>query len=171
MFMTRPDLWKRYITCIYIHDCLCHGCIIESGSSDFSIHSYKSCSVAHEAKMAQFHGSKNTWIRRCSSASWGPGDMRTSDSSSSSVCNSSRAGYFRFSAQLARTGLKRALTALLDFPSVIRSNESNPDGETSHFAAVCSKKIIYRITDHSFPMKSSPSEWGKVFLSPMASRD
>ena len=33
-----------------------------------AIHSYESCSVAHEAKMEQVPGSKNTRIRRCSSA-------------------------------------------------------------------------------------------------------
>ena len=34
-----------------------------------SVHSYESCSVAHEAKNDRLPGSKNTWIRRSSSAS------------------------------------------------------------------------------------------------------
>ena len=38
-------------------------------------------------------------------------------------------------------GLKRSnLTALIDFPNVIRRNGSNPDDETSHFAEVWTKK-------------------------------
>ena len=56
------------------------------------------------------------------------------------LCNSSRAGYFRFSAQLARTEIKQSnLAALLDFPSVIRPNGSNPDDETSNFVEVWTK--------------------------------
>ena len=60
-----------------------------------------------------------------------------SDSSSSS-----RAGYSRFGAPLARTGIKQFnFAGLLDFPNVIRPNESNPDDETSHFVAVCTLKM------------------------------
>ena len=34
--------------------------------------------------------------------------------------------------------------ALLDFPNVVRPNESNPDSETSHFAGVWTlKKSLY----------------------------
>ena len=37
------------------------------------------------------------------------------------------------SAPLVRTGIELSnLAALLDFPNVIRPNESNPDSETSH---------------------------------------
>ena len=80
--------------------------------------------------------------------------FRTSDSSSSSVCNSSRAIYFWFNAPLARMGIKQSnRVALLDFPSVIRPNESNPDDETSHFAAVWMvKKSIHGVTDVTFRM-------------------
>ena len=47
------------------------------------------------------------------------------------------AGYLRFRAPLARTGIKQFnRAALLDFPKVIGPKESNPDGETSHFEVV-----------------------------------
>ena len=82
------------------------------------------------------------------------------------MCNSSRDGYFLSGAPLARTGIKRFdLAALLDFPSVIRPNESNPDGETTHFVAVWKLKRSYR---HLFP---HVSEWENVILGLMASRD
>ena len=62
------------------------------------------------------------------STSCGPWSKRPRDSSSSSVCNWSRADYFRSGALLAWMGIKRFnLTALQDFPNVIRHNESNPD--------------------------------------------
>ena len=60
------------------------------------------------------------------------------------VCHSSRAGYFWSDAPLARMRINRFnCAALLDFPNVIRPNESNPDTETSHFAAVWSLKEMY----------------------------
>ena len=56
------------------------------------------------------------------------------------------------SAPLARTGLKRSdLTALLDFPNVLRPDESNPDDETSHFAAVWTLKKIIQSYRRLFP--------------------
>ena len=112
-----------------------------------TVHSYESCSVAHEAKLAQFPRS---------SVSLGRGDMCTTDFSSLSVCNSSRVGYFRFSALLARTGLKRCnLAALLEFPNVIRPNELNPDDERSHYAAfwTLKKKISTELQTSLFPWK------------------
>ena len=76
--------------------------------------------------------------------------FRTSDSSSSSVCNSSRAIYFWFNAPLARMGIKQSnRVALLDFPSVIRPNESNPDGTVKRVTLRqfgYSKEIIHSIT-------------------------
>ena len=79
-----------------------HGCIIESGYS-------------------LFHGPLFIPMKAAQC-----GSDAAQDSFSSSVCNSSRAGYFQFSAPLARTGMKLSnLAALLDFPNVI--NESNPD--------------------------------------------
>ena len=47
------------------------------------------------------------------------------------------------------------LAALLDFPNVIKPNESNPDSETSHFV--------------SFPMEVNGKKY--FFLCPMASHD
>ena len=70
--------------------------------SQASVHSYESCSVLHDAKNDDFPGLKipdQTLLLRL--PSW---DMCTSDSSSSSECNSSRASYFLFSAPLARMG-------------------------------------------------------------------
>ena len=73
--------------------------------------------------------------------------MRTTGASSSSVCNLSRAVYFRFSAPLARTGIKQSkLVVLLGFPNVVRPNESNLDSETittNHFAEVWMVKQMY----------------------------
>ena len=57
------------------------------------------------------------------------------------------------------------LVAFLDFPNIIRLNESNPDSRTSHFTAVWRLKKNYRLL---FP---HASEWESVFLGPMASCD
>ena len=92
-----------------------------------SVHSCESCSVAHEAKMTQFPGSKNTRIRRCSSA--------------------------LLPHYWAHRASAIVSLALLDFPNVIRPNESSPNNEISHFVAVWTlKKYINWVTDISFPM-------------------
>ena len=75
---------------------------------------------------------------------------------SSSVCNSSRAGYFQSGAPLARTGIKRSnLASLQDFPNVISPNESNPDDETSHFVVVWTRtnKISMELQTSLSPCK------------------
>ena len=72
------------------------------------------------------------------------------------MCNSSRVSYFWSGAPLVRRGIKQShFAALLDFPNVIRPNESNPESETSHFAGVW----------------MHVSDLKKVFLDPMASCD
>ena len=77
----------------------------------------------------------NKWIQRGRQAPIH--SYESTRDSSSSVFNSSRAGYFLFPAPLARTGIKLLnLAALLDFPNVIRPNETNPDGATSNVAEV-----------------------------------
>ena len=93
---------------------------------------FKLCFIAGQS--CDFPGPKNTE----SDASLGRGDARTRDSSFSlSVCNSSRVGYFLSGSPLARTVIKQSnLVALLDFPKVIRPNESNPDCETTCFVVV-----------------------------------
>ena len=92
-----------------------------------SVHSYERSSVAHEAKNNQFPGSKNTQIF---------------------------SNFLRCGAPLAKMGMKQFhLAALLDVTNVLRSNESNPNGETSHFAAAWTlQKIIHGVTGVSFPM-------------------
>ena len=81
---------------------------------------------------------------------------------STTVMKQKRVSYFRFSAPLAKTGIKLSnVAALLDFQNVIRPSESNPDSEANH----CGLDAQNR---HLFP---HVSERGKVFLGPMASRD
>ena len=66
-----------------------------------------------------------------------------------------------FGTPLARMMLKQSnLAALLDFPNVIRPNESNPDDETIYFFNTSYRRLFPHV-----------SEWGKVFLGPLASRD
>ena len=86
-------------------DCMSHGCIIESGNSDFRgppLIPMKAAQWHVEEKWLDFPGLKIPG----SDASLGPRKTHTSDSSSSSVCNSSRAGYFWFPAPKTRTGIK-----------------------------------------------------------------
>ena len=42
--------------------------------------------------------------------------------------------------------------ALLDFPNVIRPNESSPKSETSHFVAVWEARKIYTFPQNLFPI-------------------
>ena len=113
-------------------------------------------------KMADFLGLKIPGSMR--GPSCGLWSKCTTDFSSSSVCNSSRASYFQSGASQARTGIKRSkLAALLDFPNVIRPNESRPDDETSRIAAVW---MVKKINRSLFP---HVSEWEKVFLAHVAS--
>ena len=57
-------------------------------------------------------------------------------------------------ASLAKMGIKWFnRVALLDFPNVIKPNESNPDSKTSHFAILdAPRKCIHGVTNLSLPM-------------------